>query len=467
MKMNCKDLLAVSVIAPSTLLASFNLEASTVPIYLTAQLVQSQSSAQTKEAPNQKTAQAKSPSKPEKLVKPLPPPSRETLNFFKAVEAGNIEMADKLLQSGADINCRNCTPNGRTLIFASYSHVFGHKPSPTLVWLLAKGADPNIPDNEGVTLLMQLAGSGNVTNPWWSGIDDFEYLLRSGADVRIKDNEENTALHYLAKKAPGDALALSQGGHGDAAFEYVKLWRRAFEGLIAQGADINAVNKGGDTPLMYVVGRSCNPYIVETLLKYGASPSTRNKAGQSALDIAIDVASRNSLQSCNRVVEILESPQAALVSQQTQAQKTRITPSVVESASEWTGIFRATKPRRGDASVSVRIEPSGALTFKSSSGLHGSGEMSSQEGQMTASVKAISPKDANGKPVFGANEIIFNMTGQIKNGVMKGDYKSIVESGTFILCSPEARQDGSQCDTPPSGNPLGGLLDSLRTLSGK
>jgi hypothetical protein len=464
MKINLKGSLGVCVIVPLTWLAPNQLEASTVPIYLTAQSGQSQSSEGNR---NQKTAQAKSPSKPEKLVKPLPPPSRETLNFFKAVQAGNIEMADKLLQSGADINCRNCTRNGRTLIFASYSAVSGHNPSPTLVWLLAKGADPNIPDNEGVTLLMYIAGSGNVTNPYYSEIDDFEYLLRRGADVRIKDNEENTALHYLAKEAPGDALALSRGGHGDAAFEYVKLWMRAFEGLIAQGADINAVNKVGDTPLMYVVGRSCNPYIVETLLKYGASPSVRNKAGQSALDIAIDVASRHSAQSCNRVVEILESPQAALVSQQTQAQKTSITPSVVESASEWTGIFRATKPRRGDASVSVRIESSGSLAFKSSSGLQGSGEMSSREGQMTAWVKAISPVAANGKPVFGANEIIFNMTGHNESGVMKGEYNSVVESGTFILCSPEARQNGYPCDTPPAGNPLGRLLDSLRIPSVK
>jgi ankyrin repeat protein len=466
MKINLIGSLGVGMIVALTWLAPGQLEASTVPIYLTAQLGQSQSSAQMKGTRNEETAQAKSPSKPETPVKLLPPPSRETLNFFNAAKAGNIEIGDKLLQSGADINCRNCTRNGQTPIFAAYQHVFGHNPSPTLAWLLAKGANPNIPDNEGVTLLMSIAGSGTITNPYYSDIDDFEYLLRSGADVRIKDNKGNTTLHYLASKATGDALELSQSGHGNDAFTYVKQWMRAFEGLIAHGADINAVNNGGNTPLMYVVGH-CNPYIVENFLKYGADPSARNKAGQSALDIAIDVASRNSVRSCNRVVEILESPQAALVSQQTQTQKTSITPSVVESASEWTGIFRATKPRSGDASVSVRLEPSGSLTFKSSSGLHGSGEMSSQEGQMTATVKAISPKDANGMPVFGANEIIFYMSGQNKNGVMQGEYKSIVESGTFILCSPEARQSGFKCDTPPVGNPLGDLLDSLRKLSGK
>lgn len=466
MKMNLKGLLAVSVIAPSTLLAPVHLEASTVPIYGTAPSAPSQPPAQTTGQTNQKTAPAKSSTKPKGSAKSLPPPSKVTLNFVQALHTGNLDMAKMLLQNGADINCRNCTRDGRTPLFATYNHVYGKNPNAQMVWLLANGADPDIPDNSGMTLLMYMADH-KITNVFYSGIEDFEHLLNKGANLKVKDNKGNTVLHYLSINALADKDDMRKGGHFNAAYDMAKQWMRAFEGLMANGADINAANKGGDTPLMYVAAR-CNPHVVETFLKYGADPSLKNKIGQSPLEIATDVASKNARQTCNRVVEILQSAPAARVSQPVSAApKANGTLTDIGSSSEWTGIFRAIKPRRGDANVSVRLEPSGALTFKSSSGLQGSGEMSSQEGQMTASVKAISPKDAKGKPVFGANEIIFNMTGQNENGVMKGEYKSVVESGTFILCSPEARQNGSQCDTPPSGNPLGGLLDSLRTLSGK
>jgi hypothetical protein len=91
--------------------------------------------------------------------------------------------------------------------------------------------------------------------------------------------------------------------------------------------------------------------------------------------------------------------------------------------------------------------------------------MSILDNRVTATVNALSPKDVNGQPVFGADNIVFNISGLNENGVIKGEYKSVVESGTFVLCSPEAIQNGYQCDTPPIGNPLGGLLNVLRALS--
>lgn len=468
MKMNFAGVLAVSVIAPSTLLAPIHLQASesTVPIYGTAQPAPPRPQAPIAKQANQKTTAPKSSTKPKEAAKSLPPPSNVTLNFVQSLRAGNMDMAKLLLQNGADINCRNCTRDGRTPLFAAYDHIFGHNTNAQMVWLLDNGADPDIPDNSGMTLLMHIA-SDKIKNPFYSGIEDFEYLLSRGAKAKVKDNKGDTVLHYLSANSIRDTEEMRNGGFGDSAYEMAKQWMRGFEKLIASGADINAVNKGGDTPLMYAAAR-CNPQVIETFLNNGADPSLRNKISQSPLQIATDVASKNSRQSCNRVVEILQSSPVARTTQPVSAaQKNTHALPFVESSSEWTGIFRATTPRRGDADVSVKIAPSGALTFKSSSGLQGSGEMSSQQGQISASVKAMSPKDANGKPVFGANEIVFNMTGHNENGVMKGEYKSIVESGTFILCSPEARQNGSKCNNPPSGNPLGGLLDTLRTLSGK
>lgn len=471
MKMNFKFLLSVSMIASSTMLASINLYAaeSSVPIYGTPPVSTSQQQVSVPNRANKEKAASKLSAKPKEVARPVPPPSKVTLNFVEAFKAGNMDMAKMHLQNGADINCRNCFANGETALFYTYYPLRGHRGhdlNPRTVWLLENGADPNIPDNSGRTLLMHLA-TDQVTNPFYSGIEDFEYLLRKGANVKLKDNLGSTALHYLAYNAPSDPKVLSDRGWGDSAFDMAKQWMRAFEGLIAAGADINAMNKGGDTPLMFIAGK-CNPHFLETLLNYGADPSLKNKVGQSPLQIAIDVASRNNSQACNRVVEILQSSPVARAKQPVSTTgKNTHTQQVVEDTSEWVGLFRATIPRRGDANVTVRIAPSGSLTFNSSSGLRGSGEMSLHEGRVTAMVKAISPTNANGKPVFGANEIIFDMIGRLENGVIHGEYKSVVESGTFILCSPEARQNRNDCDSSPVGNPLSGLLDVLRTLSVK
>lgn len=467
MRLNITDMLATSVIAPLTLLASINLQASelSVPIYGTSPTSTSQPQVPIGNQANKKTAPPKSSTKSKGAANP-PSPSKVTLNFVQALRAGNMDMATMLLQNGADINCRNCSRGGRTPLFETYAHVSGHNPNPRMVWLLANGANPDIPDHSGMTLLMHLT-TDKIANPFYSGIEDFEYLLSSGANPKAKDNKGNTVLHYLSANSLGDTEAMRNGGFGDSAYQMAKQWMRGFEKLIASGVDINAVNKDGDTSLMYVATR-CNPRAIEMFLVNGADPSIKNKIGQSPLQIAIDVASKNARQTCNRVVEILQPSSGARIAQLVTAvpKNTYVLPTA-ESTSEWTGVFRATSPRRGDANVTVRIAPSGELTFNSSSGLQGNGEISSQQGQITASVKAMSPKDVSGKPVFGANEIIFNITGSTEDGVMKGEYKSVVESGTFILCSSEARQNGSKCVNPPPGNLLGGLLDTLRTLSGK
>jgi ankyrin repeat protein len=56
----------------------------------------------------------------------------------------------------------------------------------------------------------------------------------------------------------------------------------AARALIDLGANVNAQNKSGETPLMW----SSSERIVETLLNAGADFSLRSNAGKSALDLA-------------------------------------------------------------------------------------------------------------------------------------------------------------------------------------
>ena len=53
--------------------------------------------------------------------------------------------------------------------------------------------------------------------------------------------------------------------------------------LVEAGADVNARNSDGDTPLL-VAAFFCRPEIVQHLLAYGADKSAKNNAGKTALD---------------------------------------------------------------------------------------------------------------------------------------------------------------------------------------
>jgi len=88
-------------------------------------------------------------------------------------------------------------------------------------------------------------------------------LLSQGADVNVKDAKGNTVL-----------MAAAQGGH-----------REVVDKLLSQGADVNAKNKRGSTALMYAAynGRL---KVVKVLLTYHADVKAKNKNQDTALKLA-------------------------------------------------------------------------------------------------------------------------------------------------------------------------------------
>ena len=129
-----------------------------------------------------------------------------------AAKYGNLPAIRAILQSGVDVNMTYSIWKRTGLHLASeYDQLDAVK------LLLEAGADPKIRDEDGDTAL--LSHLNCYDNPLF-----VRALIQAGADVKIKNNMMSTPLHYT----DSEACALM---------------------LIDAGADINAVNIRGQSPL--------------------------------------------------------------------------------------------------------------------------------------------------------------------------------------------------------------------------
>lgn len=409
------------------------------------------------------------PAKP--VVAALPLPSQVTKDFYEAFTHGNLQLAEMLLQQGADINCRNC---GKltTLVYAVKSSSPGSNGSPmTLIqWLLSHGADINLFDSDEKTNPLNAA----LSLQFWSR-ESTLFLLQKGSDPRTKNIE-------------GYSPFLLFGLVFQNNFDY---WVPVFGAMMEAGADINQVNVSGYSSLMNALSqavsynRSCAPDVVKAYLDRGANVDIRALDGMTAADLAYKGALAGG-RSCNEVYATLKSFKPG-PSVTTTTNSTSVVAGTLASQSgmgassltgEWQGVFNATSPRQGSVSVTSVFSRSGEVIFSSQSGLRGSGRLNVAGGQLDGNFTAKSPLDAQGKPVFtnpdGSTDILFTLNGSLTNGIMRGKYTSAIESGNFVMCDDANYKQNPECRTAQGqGNPaglfqaVGGLLGVLKGLSGK
>lgn len=168
--------------------------------------------------------------------------------LIAAIEANSLPVVEFLLTRGVDPNelgntdglIRQVTP----LAIADSSEL--------VKALLHAGADPTLPDTEGMTPLHARERQVEVVR----------LLLDAGADANARAKNGGTPLHGVSDQA---VISL----------------------LVARGADVNAATDSGETPLHWAAHQD-NLVACHALVKAGANLNLTNTLGQTPLAIATE-----------------------------------------------------------------------------------------------------------------------------------------------------------------------------------
>lgn len=166
-----------------------------------------------------------------------------------AVTTGNVDILQLLIIGGADLN-KNITVDGNS-----------HKMGTCLHWLASCGLCTGVHDN--VLSMVKI-------------------ICNAGGDLNARDEKQQTALHYLATSGAGKPLTSPEDL---TAGRIARVYESVIQTLIDAGADVNAQDADGKTPLHYTVVRGSG-VMFNLLLRASVNALLKDNDGNTASELA-------------------------------------------------------------------------------------------------------------------------------------------------------------------------------------
>ncbi len=216
-----------------------------------------------------------------------------------AVISGDIAAVRHLLAAGADVNELNPI-SGEVLVSETPAIFFAYynRNYPMMELLLSEGANPDVCDKEGMTMLM-LTAHHNQT-------EQMRFLLAHGARADITTPDGETALHYAAREEckevigmllsdeRGAKLITQPNAEGLTPFSLAithgrwenlqLLWAGLSPEEAQQELDRCSVD---NCTMLHLAVQGKNQRIIDWLLEKGVRPVTVDRIGNSALHSAV------------------------------------------------------------------------------------------------------------------------------------------------------------------------------------
>ena len=234
---------------------------------------------------------------------------------------GHTHIVRLLLQANVDLNLRQHASNGTALhAAAGFAHV------EIVDLLLEAGADVNARDNSGSSPLhsachvhrngacswhfVSLTGEHS---PWYQVA---KRLLEAGAEVEVCTDNRLTPLHIALRFGNADLVRLLLSHNADVTARYEQEHSslhyvnslESMELVVAAGAEIDARNTQGQTPLMIDARMISALSRVRFLLDHGADINARDIEGKTALTYVLTLqqyASQNDIRIDSRGLEAM------------------------------------------------------------------------------------------------------------------------------------------------------------------